>query len=295
MQNINRWFGKSALLGAIVSLQFAAHTHAAVNIGTIQVQTIGHVYYTPYPNSAEPATPKYVTDFLIRQRLATGGGAVTPSVTANFDTNNQFVMTISAPPGKKFQVHPPAGQPVNLSGHLDWQGPYVLSNGPSYFGTMAVSFTGLEGLAPDFSASSTALSGLHGFFGFNDIRCTTISNDFAFTSITLTATVPSTNAGSGTWNYTSSPDNNFGLSYGTTQTNDPGPFISIVPATTTPPVMQITQELSGDVTISFTGGTLQAASDPAGTFTDVPGNPTGIYLIPKANLSAPQFFRTRTN
>src|SRR5581483_7655748 len=132
-----------------------------------------------------------------------------PIVTANFDTNNQFVLTISAPPGQKFLIHPPAGRSVRFASGITWQGPNVLSNGPSQYGTLAVSFTGLQGTTPDFSASRTVLSAGHEFFGFNDVESTGFSNDLAFTSITLTATVPSANVGSGTLTYLPETDDAF--------------------------------------------------------------------------------------
>lgn len=227
MQTISAQIRKWALLSALIILQSTTSTRAAVDVGQVQTSTIGHSFFSLAGNHT-------VSDHLVDQDQSSGGGGVLQSFSANFDTNNQFVLTIAAPPGQKFLVQPPAGQEVRFFAVMDWQGPYALSNGPSYFGTVAVSFGDLEGTAPDFSASRTVLSELHGFVGFNDIRSTAFSNVVAFTSITLTATVPSTNVGSGTWEYRPTSDSAFALLTRTSQTNDPGRFVSIVPENPAP-------------------------------------------------------------
>ena len=234
---------KRVLLIILCVLQLAFRARAAVDIGQVQSSTIGHHFSKFGPLGR----PNIVSDFLVDQDQSSGGGGVTKSFSANFDTNNQFVLTIAAPPGQKFLVQPPTGEAVRFLASMNWQGPYVLSNGPSYFGTVAVTFGGLEGEAPDFSSSRSVLSELHGFVGFNDIRSIAFSNVLAFTSITLTATVPSTNVGSGNWVYSPTRDNAFALSYRTSETNDPGRFVSIVPELPAAP-------LQPEVLYSFTGG-----------------------------------------
>jgi hypothetical protein len=47
---------------------------------------------------------------------------------------------------------------------------------------------------------------------------------------------------------------------------------------------------NGDVTVTFTG-TLEIASTLEGPFLEAPGNPQGVYTIPKAGLTLQQFFR----
>jgi hypothetical protein len=67
--------------------------------------------------------------------------------------------------------------------------------------------------------------------------------------------------------------------------------LSAVPATTSPTV-GIGQDPNGDVRITFTG-TLQSATNIAGIFDDVSGNPQGTYVIPGGSLSARQYFRAK--
>ena len=209
-----------------------------------------------------------------------------PSVSANFDTHNRFALTVSAPLGYKFLIRPPLGKPVRFDGGLTW---WYGNSSPSRFGTLDVSFGGLQGTAPDFSASRTVLSDFHGFFGFNDIQSVEFTNELTFATMTLTATVPNINLGLGSLNYNPyGSDGSLVLYYTTSETSDPGPFVFIVPAQ---PMVSLMFQPNGDVMIYFTG-TLQWASDANG-FTDVPGNPQGTYTIPKTSLSARQFFRAR--
>ncbi len=65
--------------------------------------------------------------------------------------------------------------------------------------------------------------------------------------------------------------------------------LSAVPDTISPTVA-ISLDLNGDAWVTFTG-TLQSATNANGIFANVPGNPVGTYVIPKANLSTQQFFR----
>jgi hypothetical protein len=109
--------------------------------------------------------PSIVGDTLVDQRQDSGGGGVLPSVSANFDTHDKFTLAVSAPAGHKFLVRPPPGQAVRFSGGMSWQG--NSTNGASQDGSLAVSFVGSEGIAPDFSASQSALlSDFHGVVGF---------------------------------------------------------------------------------------------------------------------------------
>jgi hypothetical protein len=52
-------------------------------------------------------------------------------------------------------------------------------------------------------------------------------------------------------------------------------------------------EQNGGITVTFSVA-LQSASQAAGPFSDVPGNPQGTYTIPRANLETQSFFRTVT-
>jgi hypothetical protein len=58
------------------------------------------------------------------------------------------------------------------------------------------------------------------------------------------------------------------------------------------PSLSIHAELNGDTTLTFSG-VLQSSTNVTGPFEDVPGNPQQTHTIPRLNLSAYQFFRTR--
>jgi hypothetical protein len=58
------------------------------------------------------------------------------------------------------------------------------------------------------------------------------------------------------------------------------------------PSVAIARNLNGEIAVTFTG-TLQSASSPGATFTDVPGNPEGTYFPP--DITSPQYFRARTD
>jgi hypothetical protein len=60
------------------------------------------------------------------------------------------------------------------------------------------------------------------------------------------------------------------------------------------PTVSVLLETNGDVTVKFTG-TLQTTTDISGTFTNVPGNPSDSYTLPKASLQPQQFFRAQGN
>lgn len=269
--------------------QYAAPGTNLVSLGEVQTGTIGHRFITPTSENR----PGRVLDYLVDQNQNSGGGGVLPSFAANFDTANQFVLRISAPPGKRFLIQPPAGQAVRFGSGLglSWQGPKVLSNGPSHSGNLTVSFSDLQGTPPDFSASRTVLSEYHGFVGFNDIQSATFTNELSFTSMTLTATVPSANVGSGTIDY--NPQSSaLLLRYDTPLTDDPGAFVFIVPAL--PPVLNMVLQPGGSVMVTFTG-ILQYANEADGVFEDVPGSPQGIYIISKENLTGHRYFRARSD
>ena len=81
---------------------------ATINAGTTTVTSIGHSFEpeNPAPGTGHPAV---VTDFLVNQTQEVGGGAVLPAVTVNLDLDTSISYTITAPAGKKFVIHLPAG------------------------------------------------------------------------------------------------------------------------------------------------------------------------------------------
>jgi hypothetical protein len=86
--------------------------------------------------------------------------------------------------------------------------------------------------------------------------------------------------------YTYSPTDNFGYAIiGEVA-------FSVEPPTSTPPLLQISLNPNGDVTVTFTG-TLESASAPDGTFTDVPGNPQGTLNLTPSEPAV--YFRARMN
>ncbi|HEY0550670.1 MAG TPA: hypothetical protein VGF13_13780, partial [Verrucomicrobiae bacterium] len=147
-----------------------------VDLGTVEVSTIGHTIFSApgFPGIPSSFT---VADFLIDQNQSSGGGAVLPAVSANWDTNIQFALKVSAPAGHKILVRPPSGRGVRLTGFLWWK--KLNGGGSSPIGQVDVSFENLEGTAPDFAGSDAVLSKSHGFFGFSEISSTAFSNELA--------------------------------------------------------------------------------------------------------------------
>jgi len=62
----------------------------------------------------------------------------------------------------------------------------------------------------------------------------------------------------------------------------------------TPPTLSVTPQPNGDVQVAFTG-TLQTSPTASGVFTNVPGNPSSPYTLPKASLLPQKFFRAKGN
>ncbi len=165
--------------------------HTPVDLGTVQVSTIGHSLKTPPPYAGPPSSGS-VGEFLIDQDQSSGGDGVLPSVSVNWDTNVQLVLTISAPPGQRFLVQVPPGGSAQFAGFLWWESS---RGGSSPVGPVAVSFLGLEGTPPDFAGSDAVLSDSQGFFGFSEITSSPFTGDLAFHSMTLTGTVEPQYAG----------------------------------------------------------------------------------------------------
>jgi hypothetical protein len=224
MRNIAAKLHCCSLLGtslALVTLTAASQ----VNLGTTQVSTLGHsTFYDVLLG---------ITD--VHDLLVGAGAASLPSLSVNFDINNQFVITISAPPGERFLVQPPAGQTVSLQGRLQWDGPNP--TGAWSPGTVSLSFGDPVGTPPTLDPSSASILAInHGFFGWNVIQSSGFTSPFSFSSITLTGTVPSSNAGLGTLPYAQGVDSALAFSYSKSGPGDPGSFVSIVPE---PPTLSL--------------------------------------------------------
>src|SRR5207244_4413370 len=145
-----------------VTLTDALPPRSAVDVEPVQVTRVGHSFFV-LPCEFARAPRSTVRDVLIDQSQNSGGVGVLPSVSSNFDTNNQFVLTISAPRGQKFLVKVPPREAVRFGGSLLWES---TRGGESPPGPVAVRFGGLEGTPPDCSQSDSVLSDSHGFFGF---------------------------------------------------------------------------------------------------------------------------------
>lgn len=267
--NHSMYIPKRLFLGALFAMQLLNSTHAAVDLG-LQTPTIGHAFFNPNLPPLPEIQPRSVVDYLIDQDQSSGGGKTLSAVSVNWDTNTQFSLTVSAPPGQKFSVRVPPGRAVGFGGFLWWES---TRGGFSPPGSVAVSFTGLEGTPPAFSESDSVLSDSHGFFGFMDLEGTLVTNDFAFTSIRLTATVAPQFTGNGSEDYVPHTESSMQIYYRTPETNDPGRFVFIVPAGTNAPstnnalpVVNLTRPTNGAVFAVGTPISLTAsATDTDGT------------------------------
>jgi hypothetical protein len=220
---------------APVRVFVGAAADVRVDLGTVEVPTIGHAVVST--NMPPPQNqPWSVVDFLIDQNQSSGGGGLLPPASVNWDTNFQFKLTVSAPPGMKFLVTVPTGRAVRFGGYLIWES---TGGGVSPLGQVAASFMDVEGTAPAFNLGDSVLSETHGFFGFNDLTGTEVSNSFAFTSITLTGTVEPQYTGNGTEDYLPQVESSMYLSYGTSEPGEPESFIALVPAGPLPKIQMV--------------------------------------------------------
>jgi hypothetical protein len=231
--------------------QSAGEPPPPVDAGHVQVSAIGHTFLNPNRSlSPGPQMPCSVYDLLIDQNQNSGGGGALQSLSVNWDTNMQFVLTVAAPPGQKFLVHVPAEKAVAFGGFLWWES---TSGGFSPGGSVAVSFDGLEGTVPDFSESTPTLSDSHGYFGFVDVASSAFTNDLAFNSITLTGTVVPQYTGFGELKFIPHHESRLSLFYTTDQTNDPGAFVSLVIDPSAPRIHVTAMSPDGSVALSVQG------------------------------------------
>lgn len=207
----------------------------------------------------------------------------------NWDTNTAFALTISAPDGKKFAVTVPPGARAGFDAFLWWEAGD--RGGFSGSGRIGVSFENLEGSAPDFYESDAVLSSSHGFFGVADLESTLITEDLAFTAMTIYGYVSPQVTGSGTRTWVPHHESRLMI-----YNRDPAVTVAIVavenpsPQTATGlPMLRINAAANGSIIVTFSGA-LQFAASPGGPFQDVPGKPQGSYTAP---AGVTQFFRAR--
>jgi hypothetical protein len=288
--------------GAFVmdNLNVTLPTNVATNAETVGVSSVGH-WFRPVDGPGHffsSQTTFAVTDLLIDQSQSAGGGGVLGPVFAQFGTNQQFALTISAPPGQMFLVQPLAGQSARFGGFMEWgYNQFGGTPGAQSFGTIDVSFTDLQGAAPDFSGGQSMIGYENGAFGNDTVTSQPFTNSFSFTSMTLTATVSPPYTNSDVLHYVPRGDCALYVTSGTSSTNDPGYLVGLVPAgspltTVLSPVLRMWQGTNGDFNVRFSG-TIESAGSPSGSFTTVPGNPQGLYTIPVSNQTVSRFFRSK--
>lgn len=265
-----------------------------VDLGTVEVTTLGHRTLSGPPLPGLKVLSS-AADYFIDQSQTSGGGSLLPPVSVDWNTNHQFRLTVSAPPGSKFLIRVPDGGSAKFGGFLWWNSS---GGGFSSAGSVTATFEGLEGTAPDFSGSFTVLSDSHGFFGFGNIDSTPFTSDLAFSSITLTGNAPPqytdqtgavlfTPHGESSFEVISTPP---GSGPAVTIVSQAVPQLRVASA----PLLQSAVETNGDITLLFTG-VLQSSSSPFGPFQNMVGNPMGAYTIPKAHQTSQQFFRVKAN
>lgn len=277
---------------ALAGFASLAQAQTPVNLGTNVVTQIGHTFLT-----GPPLYPNLVIDYFIDQHQFSGGGATLSPVTVDWNTNHVFVLTIAAPPGDMFLVQPSVLWSGKFSGNLQWTN--GAGAGYSFAGSVAVDLTDLQGVMPDFSQSVSILDDNHGTFGFETIDSAPFIKEIAFTSMVITGTVVPQTGEDGAAVFTPTKASSLGFISVTSQSNDPGPRVSIVPFDyrlqapfEIAPTVNFVVDDDGNFLVNFIG-TLQSSSQPGGPFTDVPGHPLTIFSVPKANQRTPQFFRTR--
>src|SRR5579859_6966808 len=157
MKHNSSQIAKSALLTSLFTALLSGNAQAIVDIGTINISSIGHYYALPnslyFPPGTAPQSG-WVREFLIDQGQTYGGG-ILPTLAADWDTNTQFTVTLSAPPGKMFFVHVPPEAGVAFGGSLWWES---TRGGNSPVGPVTQTFSALQGSAPTFTADEASLS-----------------------------------------------------------------------------------------------------------------------------------------
>jgi hypothetical protein len=196
-----------------------------LHLGTVVVPTIGRVFQDPGSDPSFPLQPQVIS-FLIDQSQRSGGGAVLPNITANWDTNIQFTLTVAAPPDQRFRVQVPPGQTAQFAGFMEWQA--FARGGLSPVGPVSVGFEELEGRPPDFTGSDAVLADMQGFVGFSEITSGAFTQDLVFSSVTFTGTVARTHTGFETLDYVPHGEC-FLFIFSRSSTPDGGATVSIVP------------------------------------------------------------------
>ena len=249
----------------------SANAQAPVDLGVVQPSTIGHSFLSthidPFPF---PQMPNSVADFLIDQDQSSGGGSVLQPNSVNWDTNSQFVLTVSAPPGQKFLVQVPPGREASFGGSLFWES---TRGGSSPIGPVTVRFGGLEGRAPDFLGSDAVLSASHGYFGFSEITSSTFSGELAFTSISFTGNASPQYTGLGTEDYVLHQESSLQIFYTTSDSTDPGPFVSLVTTAAPAPRIRV-------AAVSPSTGVMLFVQGQAGRTNVVEGSEDMVHWMP---------------
>ena len=215
--------GNFAMDNPDVVIHETAIPHVAVDLGEVETPTIGH-WFQPFVRPDE--TTRGVADYLVDQGHITTGGALLPSASIDWDNYDQFTLRIAAPQGYEFLVRVPIGHSVQLFGSLTWDS---TGGGSGPAGAVAISFDESQGAIPGLSEGYAALADSRGFFMVGGIASSAFTNDIAFSSITLTGTVTAQHTGGGPLTFDPALSSDLDFRYATSETNDPGSFVSIVP------------------------------------------------------------------
>ncbi|MDB6031439.1 MAG: hypothetical protein JWM16_1777 [Verrucomicrobiales bacterium] len=227
MRNLLAAFRHSCFLALCGCLLLVQDARADLDLGELVISNLSHtVHSTPLDPNIPPSV--YTQDWLIEQPLS-NGGQVLPSIKANLDTEETFFLKISAPPGKKFWVHPPPGEWVYLEGGLAWEDTSASNTFNRVYGNGSLTFNDLQGTEPRSYLNATVGSPTGNSFGFPSISSGSISNDLTFTSITLTGRVAHTNLGRGITTYAPYAYSSLFLYHGAVGVSDPGPLLSLIP------------------------------------------------------------------
>ncbi len=238
-RNVDRVVFTPSEPGAIFGMDTLQLTYPSIlDLGTIEVQSIAHSFA---PLSPDPETP--VMDSLIAIGGNTAGGGSLPSISTDLKNSNRLVLTLRAPAGKKFLVKVPPGARAWIWGSITW---YHLTRGGIHpTEPIRLEFAGVQGPTITFPISHGGISRDHENFGFVSIGSSEFVGEMAFRSVTLLTDYEPGELVTGSRAYAPDPYSFFALTYRTTETIDPGPFVSIVPEefpveiTASPTVVQI--------------------------------------------------------
>lgn len=242
---------------------------AVTDLGTTTVNSIGHSF-TPGINIPFPQ-PAIVTDYLVDQSQVVGGGAAVPSISVNLDSDTGVSYTISAPTNYQFFVNVPTGSAASIFVDLGWK-----TSGSDSIGNTGnnVTFAGLIGTAPSFPDNGFGVGNQDRVINFES-ETSNFTNSFHFSAVTFTTTYsPRSMISSGAQTYQPMPTNVFQVQYSTSESVDPGPFVSLVPI-----VLLGDFNFDGHVNASDIPVMMAALTDRSAYYTTYALNPANTQML----------------